>query len=711
MAESSKTISVNREIEDVWRTWFRNLSSAFRAFEKAAGIEAYGVTESAESGMAHLELQVPVPLRHAISEAIFRDRNEPNSLSASESLLCILLPADQLDEFSLVECRPTPSRPFGTRSLEFVNKLSGADSQDAKKFDPRALRKLLATWATYFIEYSTDTGRPTFHAASYLDPPESDQQGFLENRERTDVLDSYTFSVTLCLSVLSTLRRWTSSADARLTSAAELQLAEAVRTVASDRLTSSLVGLCAGFTVSDKIGTQEWQEATRLTWDEAKVATIKDRIADLFGEQFNLSRDNAAFEIGWTWSQLKDPIAVPNGIAIDNHLQRDQPVWPQPAPYFYFTLAALDGLTDLFQDRVQTEELLDGPQLVLAGRLRLLADLTTQYWRTMATDLERTLYQAKGRGIGRPGRMALEALPWRTADGDASDLWSLYLVGVLINELMSNRLPFGEQEFARLRRLVQELAERARIVREPLPLPGPTGELVPDPVVSHLQIDGKVGTLANLHDVDVFQWRIVDFVSQLFKRASQLSRFVKDWDERALLDELSQDIWTLNLSLRRIQRGRSKVPPSPGIEAFDVSRDRLWDDPARLPFVKPSMVDHLSWMTDEIQTEEGTPNHAPVGASWYITERVTEALVARAVAEKRQRYQDESLTRLIETLRESLLGSVPIATRPDLEQVLRQAQEKARAGDGAVALSEVLSTIDEVRTTAAQHRSGASAAE
>ena len=88
-------------------------------------------------------------------------------------------------------------------------------------------------------------------------------------------------------------------------------------------------------------------------------------------------------------------------------------------PYLYFTVAALDGIQDLFSEQTRLRGLLDVEQQRLSRALQLRWDVTRQFWAKIAT-------------FGGGDRWPIEDLPWTTTDGSESDYYSLLLTSIVI---------------------------------------------------------------------------------------------------------------------------------------------------------------------------------------------------------------------------------------------------------------------------------------
>jgi hypothetical protein len=238
-------------------------------------------------------------------------------------------------------------------------------------------------------------------------------------------------------------------------------------------------------------------------------------------------------------------------------------------PYLYFTVVALDGIGDLSSARTRELGLLDDEQRRLADALQIRSDLTQRYWSTVAR-------------FGS-ARWPLEDIPWRTSDGMESDYYSLLVSAVLVEDLVNWQAT--DDDLTRAVTVFEALAGRGRITSR---------AMKNDPAVA-LHVPGVLMTLRNTGDLGPqLYWRVADFAPLLLKRtlqAARLSANVNAHDRLMVVAEATMD----HLMRRRL------TGPAAG----------LWDDPTPL-FPSPDS------------------NSLSAKPSWYLTERVVEALITAA---------------------------------------------------------------------------------
>jgi hypothetical protein len=277
------------------------------------------------------------------------------------------------------------------------------------------------------------------------------------------------------------------------------------------------------------------------------------------------------FECGWSWgivdgapevNSASDVGAQPAGVA-------------EARPYLYFTVAALDGIQDLFSERTRLLGLLNEEQQRLARALQLRSDLTRRFWTKIAT-------------FGRGGRWPLEDLPWQTTDGRESDYYSVLLTSIVIEGAAGDR----SVDVDRIGNLLAELANRGRATRRPTEN---------DPGID-LHIPGMRLRLIGSEKVAEgprLEWTVSSYSLLVLKRVLRVAELLEDSSARTRFLDLADQIWA-HIERRQIEAGHGRG---------------LWDEP--------------------MQVFTGT-SYPPYGApSWYHTERVVEALVAAANVTRR----------------------------------------------------------------------------
>jgi hypothetical protein len=567
-------------------------------------------------------------------------RQAENSISDAEQLLCLMYPASQVSGFKLDQPDQT-----ATDVVEALRTLG-----DAVEI-PKLLIRVIAE---YMDRYTNESGSPVFSGGSYYEPRHPGDALTPEQRD-LDVVDSFSMSVTLSLATLGFLKVFRSVVRRK-------QLRDEVDSLeaaASRRLTAAMIGLLRSFAVhafppdsdpgrtlcgtTSQVGLPRSQVVADL---QRSLVQVRAGLLDVTlgsGGAEALDNENHLFECGWSWGILRG--APP--VETTERLEQTAGV-AQPRPFLYFTVVALDGITDLFSERTRILGLLNPEQQFLARALQLRWDLTQRYWSTIAS-------------FGS-GRWPLEDIPWRTTDGRESDYYSLLVTSVLVEALVQRRA--GDADLARAGSVLEELAVRGRVTRRPLD---------EDPAVA-LHVPGA---LMQLYGADALgpevTWPVSDFSTALLKRSVRVAALARGTDLRDRLLALSDDVWD-HISHRRMKAGRS---------------EGLWDEP--------------SGAFLQVDPQPDLP-------SWYFTERVAECLVATAsvVADpplRSPRLLGSSLDLLNEAdhlFNQELLRGSPAsgpAIRATLERLgakLGRAREivEIRPGTATAIVLEVLRELD-----------------
>jgi hypothetical protein len=273
------------------------------------------------------------------------------------------------------------------------------------------------------------------------------------------------------------------------------------------------------------------------------------------------------FECGWSWGIVDGASEVP--YATDIGVQ--SPGVAEARPYLYFTVVALEGIQDLFSERTRILGLLNDEQQRLARALQLRWDLTRQFWAKIATFGD--------------GRWPLEDVPWITNDGRESDYYTLLLTSIVIQGAGSERTANVDVE--RIGRLLEELGNRARILRRPT---------VDDSAIA-LHMPGMRLRLIGSEKVAEgprLSWTVSSFSLLALKRLLRVAELLDESAARVRFLDLADQMW------KHVERRRIVAADARG----------LWDEPS--------------------QVFTGT-EFKPFGRpSWYHTERVIEVLVAAA---------------------------------------------------------------------------------
>jgi hypothetical protein len=271
--------------------------------------------------------------------------------------------------------------------------------------------------------------------------------------------------------------------------------------------------------------------------------------------------------MGWSWGVVDGAPEIDFSANIGT-----QPTGVAEArPDLYFTVAALDGIQDLFSPRTRRRGLLDVEQQRLARALQLRWDLTQQFWAKIAT-------------FGGGGRWPIENLPWTATNGTESDYYALLLSSIVIEDVGERHVG---ADIERTGLLLGELANRGRITSRPT---------TDDPAVA-MHVHGVLLRLIGSEKVaegPQLVWAVPSFTALLLKRLLRVAELLEQVPARARTLNLADMIWK-HLELRRVTESHGRG---------------LWDEPTQV-------------FTEFPSTSEGWP-------SWHQTERVMEALVAAA---------------------------------------------------------------------------------
>jgi hypothetical protein len=571
-----------------------------------------------------------------------------NSISDAEQLLCLLLPATQIETFNL-------DRPDQTtdRMVHALRRMGTATDI------PRIVTRILNE---YFERYTEDDA-PVFSGGGYYELFETPGDNPDEKFTTLPIVDSYALSITLSLATLGFVRVYRRSVTRDDVRAAIGQLEAA----ASKRLSAAMVGLLRSFSVN--VFPVDSDEGNRLCTtvnqnrmpQRSVVAQLHKELRQTIasfrevligsGQTNDLELPDRLFECGWSWSVVRGAPEVETTEKIG-----DQAVGVgQDKPYLYFTVIALNAVEALFSERTRILGLLNEEQQRLARALQLRSDLTRTYWATVAT-------------FGEGGRWPLENIPWRTTDGEQSDYFTLQVTALAVKGLAQIR--GSDAELARVGRVLATLAERARITSRPVDSDPNLGMHYPGVQVALHGSDDRPGSDEKQ---PLLAWSVPEFAALLLLRSANVATLINDPDERSRLLDLGDEVWD-HLTQRRLNSGDGAG---------------LWDDPSRL---FPDL---------------GRPDQRP---SWYYTERVVEALVTVAAALDQPPTRNEELAQYaVDLLREAeqiydrelLNGSAEGGpqlrnTLQLVESTLRRAREilSERPGTAASLATDILRELD-----------------
>ncbi|UGT61136.1 SCO2524 family protein [Nocardia asteroides] len=439
-------------------------------------------------------------------------REDSNSISDAEQLLCLLYPATEIDAFALDQ--PDRVAPDVHRALE-----PWGDSTEAGGL-------LVGLLEEYFQRYTDPDGEPVFSAGSYFraaDGHPTDAQLAL------DVVDSYSMSLSLCIAALRFLRglEGALAGELRQSDRDVYERIGPLRAKTSARLTAAMTGLVRSFVINTPASADDAhgeilrmvsqnrspsETLPRLTRELERLrvrASNEVEFGQLSG--VDVADDRRLFECGWGWGIVRTAAEVD---IVPTRLG-SAPGHAAPRPYLYFTAVALDGISDLSSQRIRELELLNDEQRALGDALQLRFELARTYWSTVAR-------------FGG-GRWPLEDIPWRTSDGQESDYYSLVVTAILIQDLVYRD---STDDLARTVAVFDQLARRGRITSR---------ATTADPALA-LHHPGVLMELAG-SDIDggsLLHWYVSDYATMLLKRCLQASRLRTDVRTRDQLMSLAE---------------------------------------------------------------------------------------------------------------------------------------------------------------------------
>ncbi len=473
---------------------------------------------------------------------VWGGRDDRNSISDAEQLLCLMYPAADVSNLSLD-----------------VPDATNEDVLDALKAlgDGIEIPQILVDAITeYMASYSSDTGTPLFAGETYFQPSVHGVELSKEQRA-LDVVDSYAMSISLALSTLGFLKVFSRSVT-------RPQLKEkiaALEEATSKRLTAALVGLLRSFCVNvfspdsqdgrillrtlnqsgqpDRIVLEELRRALRPV-----RATLREV---MLGQDEQLDNENLLFDCGWTWGVARGAPILDTDAEIG-----DQPEGVAEAkPYLYFTVVALDGIRDLFTERTRILGLLNAEQLRLAQILQLRWSITREYWSLIARFGEE--------------RWPLEDIPWRTGDGEESLYFSLLVSAVVLLDLLERRAT--DDDLTRTVAVLEEIAIRGRINRR----------FVNNDTSAVLHFPGVQFDLVGSEQLGpMMAWIVADFAALMLKRATRAAGLSRNSSARERLLIVADDALN-HLWKRKIKTGRAAGlwdDPSPLLPGIEVDKDR-----------------------------------------------------------------------------------------------------------------------------------------
>ena len=181
-------------------------------------------------------------------------RSGRNSISDAEQLLTILYPATAIESLKV-----DAVDQIADDVLEYLRGLGNA--QDI----PRLLMKFVGEYLTAYRVDET----PDFSGGNYFEVEDPAAGTMQPEQEKLHVVDSYSMSVTLCLSTLGFLRVYRQG----LRSQRMLQEVDRLEQLSSQRLTAAMVGLLRSFTVNTFDPTDPPGEVLSTMLNQGGIAT------------------------------------------------------------------------------------------------------------------------------------------------------------------------------------------------------------------------------------------------------------------------------------------------------------------------------------------------------------------------------------------------------------------------------------------------------
>lgn len=516
---------------------------------------------------------------------------------------------------------------------------------------PRALISILTD---YYTKNQID-GVPVFNGANHYTRYETSEPP--AEVADLDVVEGMALSVTLSLSVIDFARTFRTmlTREKLIVEATELER------LASRRLTAAMIGLLRSFTVNTfdfdsppgevMLATaNQTNESPRRALDRLR-SDLQDVTAGLrdlrlgSGDPGELSAPTRLYEVGWSWGVIK---GAPLIDFADTELQREGVALD--APYLYFTVVALDAVSDLFSERTRLLALLDEEQQRLAQAIQLRYDLTQRYWSILATYSQT--------------KWPLEDLPWRTTDGESDDYFSLLITAISIREFDARNVP--DRDVWRIGEILRELSNRGRITRRPL-----RG----DPAIT-MHANGMDTALSGVEStgVPLLGWKMLDFAALVFKRVVGVTRLLEDNQLRTQMTTLIDDVWT-HLASRQSETNLARG---------------LWDAPSKVYGGNIDRPD-ITWQIT-LRVVEGLVYAADLASAEPLRSEPLIDHAAQLLSEARQLY-DKELQR----------GGVRVA--PAIQEALREADARlvraqniieSRPGSAVAILLETLRDLDKL---------------
>ncbi|MEU3457373.1 SCO2524 family protein [Micromonospora sp. NPDC006766] len=522
-------------------------------------------------------------------------------------------------------------------------------------------RRLVDVMTDYFVRYTDDTGTPVFSGGGYLNTVDGGPD-LTEEQRSLDIVDSFAVSVTLTLATIGFVKVYRGSTQRRDL----LARLDALEAMASTRLSAAMVGLLRSFSTSVFTATGEYgvRLCDMVNQDAVPrrelVAALRERLQDTMASLRSVligsgrvteDLDNSEMLFECGWSW--GIIAGAEEVPTTEPIGRQREGSAENAPSLYFTVIAMDSIEDLNSERTRLLGLLNEEQQRLSRALQVRWELTRTYWAMVATFDNRR-------------RWPIEDVPWRTTDGDRTDYHTLQVTSLAVKGLLASGRG-ADEELGRIAAVLVELAQRARITRRASP--GEPGLLVHAP--------GKRVTLTDQTSKPIMTWNVSEFSTVLLQRATTVAGLLSNARQRSELLELADEVWD-HLLLRRIPDGQHAG---------------LWD--------------HVGGAFPGLAT-------VPEAPSWYLTERVVQALVSagqllwdrpfpragRLAAYAQDLIDEAEYLFDRELMRGTFAGTTMQRSMRSIRSSLRQAQLLVddRPGTAAALANSVLLLLNDVAT-------------
>jgi hypothetical protein len=623
--------------------------------------------------------------------------DERNIIADAEMMLCFLAPTFQLDSFSLAKINDVADGGL-QRALENFSKrdVGGVTSRGTYPVPGSAVKNYISERIRSFVTVPLESA---FAPGAYVTGAEDGGDTVVPNLK---VVDAYTLTVSVCVQAMYLLTSWIDheehSESPEAAGPAKMSRASFVETrgLCSERLTIALLGLVRSFAVksydkdvgADAPGgwgsSREWERKNRRAWpgegfgwSSDVLATVRRRLGARPEYKALLRGDDIPFACGFSWGPISDSFwgddQMPDAATeYPTFADGETEAWAVDAPYLYFTITAIEGVADLLATKIRSANILNRDQSYLAAQLGFLVENTTLYWRALAfAPRMRSKRSEDSEG------WYLERLPWRTSDADRDDYYSLYVIGLILG---AREQLLNAAELGRIIMLLEELAQRGRITREPYIF----GDANAADAALQMHYPGKPLTLDYATGIDGLQqyvWTVDDFAPKLLKLAGIAAQRADDPGLRRRALRLADEVWEKNLKHRRF--------------AKHVRGGSVWDIPLKSYTVMPELWDgHDPGDDAELVDAEVDGAGLEERYSWHMTQRVAEALVAVTRGQERSTTSGEQMRVMTEEILDSLAerGSALDEYRAQMSE----AEDRLRAEEPSRALQEALSVLRDV---------------